>query len=497
LSTPGRLAIGSFALLWMVAGAPAQVPVHAQESWDAVYLSGSKIGYIHTFIEKVSDRGRELHRVRVDTVLNFRRGNDVVENKLMYGTIETPDGQVLRLDTRTLASNREIQVKGDVIRGQMTLTLDGTGQKQSVTIPWGPDVRGPYAAEQSMARAPIQEGETRALRMFMPDLNKICDIQLKGGAIEEVTLGDGSKRPLRRIDQVTSLDGKPRPEFDLTLWVDAKGQVLKSEQDILGGMVTYRTTREGATAPNGPIAFDQIKETIVKVARKIRNPEQTRRIRYQVTMKTADPSQIFPVDRRQTIEPGASSTSMVLDVRSGGPSEGEPSPDAPGPAFLQPNGLITSEDPLVKRLAVRAIGNATDPWEKATRIHHWIFENLKRKNFETTFAPAGEVARSLSGDCTEHSVLAAAMCRSVGIPCRVAVGLIYVENLGGFGFHMWDEVFVNQRWVALDASWDQSTVDAVHIKLADTSLEGVSPFEAFLPIVRVQGKVEIEPIEIR
>ncbi len=32
---------------------------------------------------------------------------------------------------------------------------------------------------------------------------------------------------------------------------------------------------------------------------------------------------------------------------------------------------------------------------------------------------------------------------------------------------MWDEVYVNQRWVALDPSWDQSTVDAVHIKLSE------------------------------
>ena len=54
-----------------------------------------------------------------------------------------------------------------------------------------------------------------------------------------------------------------------------------------------------------------------------------------------------------------------------------------------------------------------------------------------------------------------------------------------------------RRWVAIDASFDQSEVDAVHIKLADASLDGVAPFEAFLPIVRVLGKMTIEPIEVR
>ena len=55
------------------------------------------------------------------------------------------------------------------------------------------------------------------------------------------------------------------------------------------------------------------------------------------------------------------------------------------------------------------------------------------------------------------------------------IGLIYVDELDGFGYHMWDEVFVNDRWVAIDPSFDQTTVDAVHIKLSDTSLDGRCP----------------------
>jgi hypothetical protein len=51
--------------------------------------------------------------------------------------------------------------------------------------------------------------------------------------------------------------------------------------------------------------------------------------------------------------------------------------------------------------------------------------------------------------------------------------------------------------VALDASFDQSDVDATHIKLSDSSLDGVAPFEAFLPIVRVMGKMSIVPLEVR
>jgi hypothetical protein len=465
-------------------------------------MKGNKIGYVHTFLEKVSERGRELYRVRVDYFFNFRRLDDTVVMQMQYGTIENPDGEVLRLDTRTLVSDKEIRVYGDAVNGKMKLIMEGTGQHQEQTIPWGKDIRGPYAAEQSMARKPMEEGESRKLKMYIPDVNRVVDITLKAGAMSDVILGDGSKRPLRKVEQTVTLDGRIRPELGTTMWVDSSGQVLKSETDLLGGIVMYRTTREGAIAPSvAGSRFDEIRGTIIPVDNVIPNPRQTRYVQYRVSLKEEDPAQIFPTDRRQSLLPGEGKNAAILNVVTNGPGDGEAGPAEVDGQFLRPNGLITSEDDRVRRLAKRAIGNARDPWDKAVRIEHWVFENIRDKNFATAFAPASEVARNLTGDCSEHAVLAAAMCRAVGIPARVAVGLLYMDDdrrkLKGFGFHMWHEVYVNQRWVALDSSWDQSSVDAAHIKLADTSLEGVSPFEAFLPILRVHGKLTIDPVELR
>ena len=89
------------------------------------------------------------------------------------------------------------------------------------------------------------------------------------------------------------------------------------------------------------------------------------------------------------------------------------------------------------------------------------------------------------------------MCRAAGIPSRVVIGLVYVKQQTGFGFHMWDEVYVNQRWVAIDPTWKQVDRRRGHIKISESSLDGVAPFEAFSPILRVMGKMEIDPIEFR
>jgi transglutaminase-like putative cysteine protease len=471
---------------------------HGQESWDATYVNGSKIGYTHTYVVKVPNKGKEYLRVRIDMELRLKRDRDISIVKMQYGTIETLDGAVLRLDTRTLTGeDNELRTHGDVIKGAMILKLDGNGEHQDLKIPWGPEVRGPYAPEQSMARKPMKEHEKRDMRMYIPDLNKIADITLTAGLVEPVILGDGSSRPLLRVEQTTQVDGKPRTEFNNTMWADSSGQTLKAEQQTFGTLVTYRTTKEGALAPGGPIQFDLITGTVIKTTRPIPNSEQTRRVKYRLTFSGGDIAQTIPSDARQTVQQEINQDSAILVVNSSGPQDGQPGPAEVDAQYLKPNVLITSQDSRVRSLAQRATRGVVDPWAKAQRINRWVIENIRDKNFGVGFAAASEVARNLTGDCSEHAVLMAAMCRASSIPARVVIGLVYVEKQQGFGYHMWDEVYINQRWVALDPSWDQTTVDAAHIKLSESSLEGVAPFESFLPILKVSGKLQIEPLELR
>ena len=175
----------------------------AQESWDAIYLAGSKIGYVHIYVEAVSNRGRQYKRVRVDTEQKLKRNNDVTVTRLSYGTIETPAGQVLRLDTLTWTGEQKLRAHGDVINGRMTLILEGTGERQEKVIPWGPrGARTLRRRAEHGGRKPMKENETRHLKMFMPELNKICDISSRPHRVEPVILGDGKPQaaPARRAD---------------------------------------------------------------------------------------------------------------------------------------------------------------------------------------------------------------------------------------------------------------------------------------------------------
>jgi transglutaminase-like putative cysteine protease len=128
----------------------------------------------------------------------------------------------------------------------------------------------------------------------------------------------------------------------------------------------------------------------------------------------------------------------------------------------------------------------------AEKVYVWI----TRKDFSTVLATATEVARTRSGDCTEHAVLLAALARARGLPARVVVGLVYVPSLGGFAYHMWNQIWCEGAWRFFDATRPDGRCGAGHIKIADAALDDQSGLTVFLPVMGVMGRTEIELREL-
>ena len=158
------------------------------------------------------------------------------------------------------------------------------------------------------------------------------------------------------------------------------------------------------------------------------------------------------------------------------------------------NSYLQTGDAKVIEFANAAAGDETDPWKIAQAMEAWVHKNLKKKNFSTLLASAGETARTLSGDCTEHAVLLAAMARVKQIPSRCVVGLVYVPRLNAFGGHMWTEVWINGAWMPLDATLGRGYVAAEHIKFGESSFAGVgnAPLSEFTTMVTALGNMKIE-----
>ena len=106
-------------------------------------------------------------------------------------------------------------------------------------------------------------------------------------------------------------------------------------------------------------------------------------------------------------------------------------------------------------------------------------------------ASAAEVAKSREGDCSEHAVLLAALARACGIPSHVAMGLVYVDGAGGFGYHMWTELYLSGTWVPFDATAGRGGTSAGYLKLTDSSLDGSSAYTSFLSLAQVLGQLKV------
>ena len=124
---------------------------------------------------------------------------------------------------------------------------------------------------------------------------------------------------------------------------------------------------------------------------------------------------------------------------------------------------------------------------------------MQQANFSQAFATATEVAKSRRGDCTEFAVLTAAIARAAGIPARVAIGLVYMHSAGppGFGFHMWNELYVDGHWIPYDATLGLGGIGGGHLKLSDSHLSDGAALAKLIPVVQVMNRltIEVESVE--
>jgi transglutaminase-like putative cysteine protease len=216
-------------------------------------------------------------------------------------------------------------------------------------------------------------------------------------------------------------------------------------------------------------------------------------------LEGGDPASVFisgPSQQIKSVNPKQAEVTVYAvrpDSTTGNPDVTDEPPTADD---LRPNNLIQSDDPKIKAMATEAAGNEKDPWKTAVVLERYVHDQVTEKNFSQAFATAAEVAKTREGDCTEHALLLAALARARGIPARVAIGLVYMSDAQAFGYHMWTEVYASGRWIPVDATLAQGGIGAAHLKLAHSNLKGAAPYSAFLPIVRVTGRLNIEVKEV-
>lgn len=124
-------------------------------------------------------------------------------------------------------------------------------------------------------------------------------------------------------------------------------------------------------------------------------------------------------------------------------------------------------------LAQKLTKDKTTDKERIETIYNYIVENTKYDYNKIDGLPDDyvpeieEILKDKKGICYDYSSLFAGMLRSQGIPTKLVKG--YKNDLKGY--HAWNEVLLDGKWVVIDTTYDSALKDfnikISMIKLAD------------------------------
>ena len=132
-------------------------------------------------------------------------------------------------------------------------------------------------------------------------------------------------------------------------------------------------------------------------------------------------------------------------------------------------------------------GNERRALRLARRLNDWVYKNIEKRPIPG-MPSALDVLAARQGDCNEHAVLMAALCRAAGIPTRVVAGLVYLR--GRFYYHAWNELYLND-WVPVDATLNQFPADVTHVRFIEGDMEEQ------LKVLNLIGRLKIEVVDYK
>jgi hypothetical protein len=298
--------------------------------------------------------------------------------------------------------------------------------------------------------------------------------------------------------EVVQAAGRPVPAFrvlgrlagvTITSWVTDTGEVVKEESPM--GMLVVRETPEQAQAlaVPGSVQADLLEAAALVPLhpQRIDDPRTVARMRVRIDgLSGLDPADLDGAGQTAT-----DGTFELRDARD----------LAPGPVpadlehYLHAEIFLESDAPEIRAEAEKATVGADTPRLRAERLTRYVHAIVEKR--PTVSLPSAlEVLKTRIGDCNEHTALYVAMARSIGLPARIAAGLVYLK--GAFYYHAWPEVFVTEAvgrglWLPVDPTLNQFPADATHVRLARGGLDKQA---AIVGLVG-RAKLDILGVELR
>lgn len=467
------------------------------ETWDRMHISGVRSGHAHTQTKTVAVDGVTRIETHGTSEVKIKRGPTTIEIVSSTVTWEKPDGTLLRIEALSKMSSVETKAVYTFDAGTLTVETAQMGQTRKVESKIEQDLVGPAFAERETAKLAGTTDKTVTYRTYQPEYQTSTRITITSKGLEKTEIHDGSTVEATRLDTAVASIPMMKP----TTWIDASGKTVKVSMKMAGMQFdTYRVKSQAEARGTGEVAKDSpdlfqrsliIENDPIPVPRRLDRAWVTVRVRgddgklpaihalgYDVT-RTDDglvvrADRVVPPSGKQGLRPLASVPDDLDDA-------------------MAPSSMIQSDADEIVKIAKEVVGDTTNAWEAAQKLERWVFENMTQKNFSVAFGSALEACRTREGDCTEHAVLLAALCRAAGIPARVVMGVEYVYGI--WGGHAWNDVWIDGAWYQLDATNGFGFVDPLHLPMAHMTMKEGGASE-FVQLIGSLGHLDVDATRV-
>ncbi|MBA7610549.1 hypothetical protein ES703_17760 [subsurface metagenome] len=462
-----------------------------ETEYFALFMDGKKVGYaIH---RRLVSEGEVTSSEELS--LTMSRAGVSLSVSMTAKIFETPDGKPLGFECVQDLGLMKVEVSGTVQPdGKLALINRSAGSEQKSIVEWPSGALMAEGSRLLQEEKGLQEGTEYSYRMFEPTMARALDAKTSVGTMEQVDL---LGRVVTLTEITTRLSMPGMGEMTSKSYLDEDFSLQKSVTPIMGiNMEMVACPREFALGKND--VAELVDKMFIDSPVPLDNVDSAESVTYlwdplpdaKLTIPPNDNQQVQHLDDGKvimTVKPVAAPAGVTF------PYKGD---DEAALEALKPTPFVQSDHKTIIELARRAVGDTSDAAEAARRIEAFVADYVEDKNLSVGYASAVEVASSKQGDCTEHAVLATAMCRAVGIPAQVVTGLAYVSQWhtlqNGFGGHAWVQVYIGDKWIGLDAAF-RGGYDAGHIALA----AGNGNPGDFFSLVTTMGQFKIEKMIVK
>lgn len=471
-----------------------EIQLTAYDLWYNEFIKGTKVGYRHEKRAKTVLDGQDVVLSESNSRISINRLGSTMLMTTDMQFYETLDGQPVAFHVREQSGETQAKELHGKIKDQtLSLTSINYNKTTNTTENINASLVFSYGIDKMFKE---NLGTSFSFTTIVPNVGPEL-LTVDATYIDRETINImGKSRELYKYQ----LRYSNLPNVSFHEWRGVDGVVYQADSSMLDAR-SVLVPETIAKTENTNQKLDIMASTFIYTKKMIPDPRAVIKAKYIVNTAQGDPRTLLVQDSRQKFELSPDGNT-ILTVNSYIPDflTALIPIKEPGLAeYLSDNDYIQANDGRIAAKAREIIGFEKNAYKAAKALEAWVHENITDKGYDVGMASAAEVLSNRKGDCTEHAVLLAALCRSVGIPAKIVVGVMYVPvggaEKGTFGYHMWNEVYVGE-WIQLDAvTKPPKVVDSTHIALAKSSLNGSKQLSRLSETaINAIGNLELEII---